>query len=713
MTLAIISGLSALWFGAGLAAAALPLIAHLLSRRGGPTIDFPAVRFVRIAAAEQAARDRPRDVLLLALRILIVALIALAFDRPVWSSSAAPSSDPGAGEDVVIVLDASASMSRTDHARGRTLFQIARDRALDELAAAAANGSRVGIVVASLAPEALLPRLSDQHQVLADRLGALEVTLQRADIPSALALASALPALDEDRPRTRRIVVFSDMQASAWTPVTSAPAGVTLDLRLLGPGASTANLAIADIEITPPRPIVGRQATVSAKVTNYSDAPARPTIACATLDADAEWSDARAVTPNLAPGASTTVSFPLTFSAAVQTPVRVALVDTGFTHDDAAFLVAEVRDARRVALITASPDEARDGAFFLEAALAPTPDAEFAVTRLAPAQATAAMLASFDAIAIAQAGALPDSAHAAILAALDAGLGVLWLLDSQPAYESAAAFGAESGALPVSLTGRFTRLAGSERRDLAAGEFDAGPLMTLQGPASRALLDASFSAVAPADPAPGGIALLSFDTGEPFVAWRATPRGGRIMALCADLHPDANTLVKGPMFPVLAHELVRFLLPASGGLRPAEVGENLVSRIDHRIDFAEPVADDLRRPARVTRGGANFDALLSAPPDDAPGVTPFRDASARAVAYAAANLAPQESDLRALDEPAIADLLAADARDLRVATASPGGTLARRAIELWPWLIAAAVAMLTVESLLAGPARRRLSEGGA
>lgn len=719
-TLAIISGLSALWIGAAVAAAALPIMAHLLSRRGGPTLEFPAVRFVRIAAAEQATRDRPRDLLLLLLRILIVALIALAFDRPVWSSTAAPGTDAGAPEDVVIILDASASMTRTDATRGRPLFEIARDRALDELAAANANNSRAAVILATLHPEALLPRLTDQHDALAARLRDAEATLQRADMSAALTLAATLPAPDETLQRPRRIVVFSDMQASQWVDA-DAPVGMTLDLRVVGADAPTNNLAISEIEISPPRPVVGREATVSARLTNHAEAPARPTVTCAVrAHADEQWAEARSLTPNLAPGASTTISFPITFTRQGHNPVRLALIDNAFTHDDAAYLIAEVRAARTIALITSAPDTQRDGgAYFLEASLAPTPDAEFRVVRVAPAEATPEMLASFDAVVIAQAGALPDATIEALRETLlsEAGAGLFWVIDSQAAYESAASFNTPQLALPAVLTDRFTRLAADQRRTLAPTPLDNTPLRALEGPAARALLDASFTATAPAELAPSAVPLLTFDNAQPLIAWSsvatATQTRSRIITLHANLSADANSLVKGPMFPVLTHELMRFLLPASGGSTPAEIGEPLTTRIPASEPFTEPVTDASDQPARITRGGANFEPLLSARPAIAPGVTTFRDASARTIAYAAAVLAPSESDLRPLDEAAIAGLLERDADNLRIADASPDRTLTRRVIELWPWLLATAVAMLAFESFVAGFSRRTRTQEGA
>lgn len=65
-----------------LAAAAVPIVIHLLLRRRANRVQFPTVRF--IAPSEQAAvrLRRPSDILLLAVRVAIVACAALALARP-------------------------------------------------------------------------------------------------------------------------------------------------------------------------------------------------------------------------------------------------------------------------------------------------------------------------------------------------------------------------------------------------------------------------------------------------------------------------------------------------------------------------------------------------------------------------------------------------------------------------------------------------------
>ena len=87
------------------AAAGVPLLLHLLRRRTGDKLDFPAVKYLLRMEREHAREVRLKNLLLMVLRIAIVVALALAAARPVgWL--------PGVGHAptaVAIVLDNSLS----------------------------------------------------------------------------------------------------------------------------------------------------------------------------------------------------------------------------------------------------------------------------------------------------------------------------------------------------------------------------------------------------------------------------------------------------------------------------------------------------------------------------------------------------------------------------------------------------------------------------
>ena len=73
-------------FGAallGLPLAAAPLLLHLLFRRKSPTVQFSTLRFIRASIQQTAARRKLHRWLLLACRVLLLALLIWAIAQPV------------------------------------------------------------------------------------------------------------------------------------------------------------------------------------------------------------------------------------------------------------------------------------------------------------------------------------------------------------------------------------------------------------------------------------------------------------------------------------------------------------------------------------------------------------------------------------------------------------------------------------------------------
>ncbi len=97
----------------GLFAASIPLLIHLWSRRQAVTVDFSSLMFLIAAHRQNVRRIQLKQLLILILRMLIVALIALALARP-FLTLGLPLAAVRAKTDVVIVLDNSYSMGYQD-----------------------------------------------------------------------------------------------------------------------------------------------------------------------------------------------------------------------------------------------------------------------------------------------------------------------------------------------------------------------------------------------------------------------------------------------------------------------------------------------------------------------------------------------------------------------------------------------------------------------
>ena len=126
----------------GLAAAAAPVLLHLLLQQQPKLIRFPAFRFLAQNQRTNQRKLRLRHWLLLAARILLIIVVCLALSRPtVFSERLNLASEQATA--VVLLFDTSASMEY--RAGGRTSLELAVQKA-QELLNQLPDGSPVAIL---------------------------------------------------------------------------------------------------------------------------------------------------------------------------------------------------------------------------------------------------------------------------------------------------------------------------------------------------------------------------------------------------------------------------------------------------------------------------------------------------------------------------------------------------------------------------------------
>ncbi|MEI6862050.1 MAG: BatA domain-containing protein [Verrucomicrobiota bacterium] len=130
------------WFLAGVALIAGPIIAHLIRRVTRERQQFSAMRFLQESPPRLSKRSRIQHPLLLALRCLIVAVLAAGFARPFLRTEIPLLPGTGTPQSVVVLLDDSASMQRAG------LWPAARQKITD-LVASLKDGDQFVLFVAS------------------------------------------------------------------------------------------------------------------------------------------------------------------------------------------------------------------------------------------------------------------------------------------------------------------------------------------------------------------------------------------------------------------------------------------------------------------------------------------------------------------------------------------------------------------------------------
>jgi hypothetical protein len=110
------------------AAALIPLLIHLFSKRKVKIVEFSSLRHLKEMQKRQVRKLKIRQLFLLILRILIILTAVLAFARPTTTGGYIGSH---AGVSAAILLDRSASMQR--EVKDGRLFDLAKKSALDIL----------------------------------------------------------------------------------------------------------------------------------------------------------------------------------------------------------------------------------------------------------------------------------------------------------------------------------------------------------------------------------------------------------------------------------------------------------------------------------------------------------------------------------------------------------------------------------------------------
>lgn len=199
----------------GLAAASIPLLIHLLHRSRFRVVKWAAMQFLEVRQRTQRRRIRIEQLLLLLVRCLIPALLALAMARPVLTGLHALLG--AAKTSTVVLLDNSYSMDVGT--KNHSTFTEARDTA-GQLIRHLGRGSEVAVVLMGGVPEPLLAEPTFNTDRAARELALLQTGYGSANLPAALDLGLGLLAKMHEA--QRELVVISDFQKISWAPAEDA-----------------------------------------------------------------------------------------------------------------------------------------------------------------------------------------------------------------------------------------------------------------------------------------------------------------------------------------------------------------------------------------------------------------------------------------------------------------------------------------------------------
>lgn len=413
------------WMLLGLLLALVPVAVHLFGRRKAPVVKFSALAFILAANPKKARALRVTEWLLVTLRSLAVALVALALARPMLPvpGGVAVGLEGSAGPvAVVVVLDD--SMSTFARSGGEPAFERARARAI-ALIERLPTGSKVAAVASGFPARLLVRQATEDRGAVLDAVRRLEHHPRRDDASRALQLADALLGtadLDD-----RRVVVLTDLQGTGWQSAAPPWLGrkdperrpVVLRVDRLDPDTRE-NTAITDAVATPAADRGPNQVRVEVALQHFGQKPFRNYLTIRAGDRELKS------LVQLQPGEAARRSFVLPAS----TPVaEILLPPDGLDADNRRLLRLDGGAAVRVALVDGAPRPVprEDEVFFAARALelSAAHPGELAVDVLQLPGMTAQSLKDYDVVVLANVGELPAELVRGIAQAADAGKGVL------------------------------------------------------------------------------------------------------------------------------------------------------------------------------------------------------------------------------------------------------------------------------------------------
>ncbi len=194
------------------ALAIVPILLHLLTLHRLRTVELSTYRFLFDSYVQQRRQMKFLEALLAFLRTFFLLALVLLFCRPVvrhWDRLFGG----GSGRDVVILVDASASMNASTG--GRTALDRARTAAA-AVAGQLGKDDRLTLVCAGARAVEVFSRFTADADTIRQKVDALESGPARANFFAAFSQVLGTQALRDAAPS---IYLFTDNQADSWREV--------------------------------------------------------------------------------------------------------------------------------------------------------------------------------------------------------------------------------------------------------------------------------------------------------------------------------------------------------------------------------------------------------------------------------------------------------------------------------------------------------------
>jgi hypothetical protein len=357
----------------GIAGIASPIIIHLLAKKQIKRVVWAAMRFLKVTVDRNQRKMNLEDLLLLLLRCLILAVLALALARPALREGGIGLLD--GDEASLILLDNSGSMSASDGAATR--FEKAQ-KAANQILDGLPGGSRVGVWLISDTVRDSIPEPTRDFALARKIIREAKQSDQGTEWQPAM--RRAIDVLGRQTGMHKHIYVVTDGQAVGWRGVgetrkslESVKKEMNATLVLVGEGEQR-NLGVTDVRLASALAPVNQPLRFEVSVANFGTEEVRNVAVSLGIDEDAP-TDEQTIEVLPAGGEPKVISLFATFREPGFHTVTARLHPDRCTFDDQRTLALRVMDEVNVLLVDGDPGaEPRDSeVFYLRNALTPVP----------------------------------------------------------------------------------------------------------------------------------------------------------------------------------------------------------------------------------------------------------------------------------------------------------------------------------------------------
>ncbi len=257
-----------------LPAAGIPVLLHMLFRRKSPVVQFPTLRFLKMSMQHTAARRRIQRWVLLACRILLLALLIWAIAQPV-KMIASNWLDSDKSLIAAIVVDTSYSMQLKQNET--TLLEKANDTINDLLREPLKNAK---VVIFRSSGDDAPAQLQSTSKIQSEWTA---LKAEPALGPLSQRCAAAVEFLSKQQAGQKWLIILTDLQSREFpTPLAAMDEGRTIvfDLHPEKPRS----YGITNVRIKPSEPVAGRGSEIEVEVSGFSGDARATTIQISKTD---------------------------------------------------------------------------------------------------------------------------------------------------------------------------------------------------------------------------------------------------------------------------------------------------------------------------------------------------------------------------------------------------------------------------------------------